>query len=74
MTGTKVEAVHHHGVDALERFVVGTRARAPSSTPTPTACSVCRVDVGDGEPAADRLRRAQRRGRPDRRRRAARAR
>ena len=23
MTGTKVEAVHHHGVDALERFVIG---------------------------------------------------
>ena len=23
MTGTKVEAIHHHGVDALERFVVG---------------------------------------------------
>ncbi|MDX6723197.1 MAG: phenylalanyl-tRNA synthetase beta chain, partial [Solirubrobacteraceae bacterium] len=23
MTGTKVEAVHHHGVGALEHFVVG---------------------------------------------------
>ena len=36
MTGTKVEAVHHHGVDALEHFVVGTRARGRASTPTPT--------------------------------------
>lgn len=23
MTGTKVEAIHHHGVDALEHFVIG---------------------------------------------------
>ena len=36
MTGTEVEAVHHHGVDALEHFVVG-KVLEPSSTPTPTA-------------------------------------
>ena len=45
-----------------------------SSTRTPTGCSVCAVDAGDGRAADDRLRRAQRRRRPDRRGRAARAR
>ena len=36
MTGTEVERVQHHGVGALEDFVVGRVLDAPSSTPTPT--------------------------------------
>ena len=35
MTGTEVERVEHHGVAALENFVVGGCSR-PSSIPTPT--------------------------------------
>ena len=35
MTGTKVEAIHHHGVDALEDSS-SARVLEPSSTPTPT--------------------------------------
>ena len=27
MTGTKVEAIHHHGVPSVENFVVGTGAQ-----------------------------------------------
>ena len=40
-------------------------ARAPSSIRTPTGCSVCMVDVGGASAVADRLRRAERRRRPD---------
>jgi phenylalanyl-tRNA synthetase beta chain len=49
MTGTKVEAIHHHGVGALERFVVG---RVLEAAPHPDAdrLTVCAVDVGDGGP------------------------
>ena len=37
MTGTEVERDPPRTASArVERFVVGTRARAPSSTPTPT--------------------------------------
>jgi phenylalanyl-tRNA synthetase beta chain len=49
MTGTKVEAVHHHGVGALERFVVG-RVLEASRHPDADRLSVCVVDVGDGGP------------------------
>src|SRR4051794_2892056 len=45
MTGTKVEAVHHHGVDALERFVVG-KVLESGRHPDADRLSVCRVDVG----------------------------
>ena len=71
MTGTKVEAVHHHGVDALERFVDRPRARGRAA---PRRRPPQRVPGRRGRrrPAADRLRRAQRRRRADRRRRAAR--
>src|SRR4051794_33001523 len=48
MTGTKVEAVHHHGVDALEHFVVGKVLEA-GRHPDADRLSVCRVDVGDGD-------------------------
>jgi phenylalanyl-tRNA synthetase beta chain len=49
MTGTKVEAVHHHGVDALERFVIG-RVLEAGRHPDADRLSVCLVDVGDGGP------------------------
>ena len=49
MTGTKVEAVHDHGVDALERFVIG-RVLEASRHPDADRLSVCVVDVGDGGP------------------------
>jgi len=50
MTGTKVEAVHHHGVAELDHFVVG-RVLACAAHPDADRLSVCRVDVGDGQPA-----------------------
>ncbi|MGZ8634122.1 MAG: YtpR family tRNA-binding protein, partial [Solirubrobacteraceae bacterium] len=49
MTGTKVEAVHHHGVDALERFVIGKVLEA-GRHPDADRLSVCLVEVGDGGP------------------------
>jgi phenylalanyl-tRNA synthetase beta chain len=49
MTGTKVEAVHHHGVAALERFVIG-RVLGASRHPDADRLSVCMVDVGDDGP------------------------
>jgi phenylalanyl-tRNA synthetase beta chain len=49
MTGTKVEAVHHHGVGALERFVIG-RVLEAGRHPDADRLSVCMVDVGDGGP------------------------
>ncbi len=49
MTGTKVEAVHQHGVDALECFVVGKVVSAESH-PDADRLTVCLVDLGeDGE-------------------------
>jgi phenylalanyl-tRNA synthetase beta chain len=50
MTGTKVEAIHHHGVDALEHFVVG-KVLESGRHPDADRLSVCRVDVGGDEPA-----------------------
>ncbi|HEY1690443.1 MAG TPA: phenylalanine--tRNA ligase subunit beta [Solirubrobacteraceae bacterium] len=49
MTGTKVEAIHHHGVWELERFVVG---RVLSVEPHPDAdrLRVCEVDLGSARP------------------------
>jgi phenylalanyl-tRNA synthetase beta chain len=49
MTGTKVEAVHHHGVDSLERFVVG-RVLEAERHPDADRLTVCAVDLGDGGP------------------------
>jgi phenylalanyl-tRNA synthetase beta chain len=49
MTGTKVEAVHHHGVHALERFVIG-RVLEAGRHPDADRLTVCMVDVGDGGP------------------------
>jgi phenylalanyl-tRNA synthetase beta chain len=47
MTGTKVEAIHHHGVPSAEHFVIG---RVLSAEPHPDAdrLKVCKVDVGEG--------------------------
>ena len=50
MTGTEVERVEHHGVRALDRFVIGHVLEAERH-PNADRLSVCRVDVGDGEPA-----------------------
>ncbi len=51
MTGTKVEAIHHHGVGAVERFVVG-RVLEVEPHPDADRLRVCRVDLGaaDGGP------------------------
>ncbi|MFI5003868.1 MAG: phenylalanine--tRNA ligase subunit beta [Solirubrobacterales bacterium] len=49
MTGTKVEAIHHHGVGAPERFVVG-RVLTCERHPDADRLSVCEVDLGPGSP------------------------
>jgi phenylalanyl-tRNA synthetase beta chain len=49
MTGTKIEAVHHHGVAELERFVVGKVLEAQQH-PDADRLTICEVDVGDGGP------------------------
>jgi phenylalanyl-tRNA synthetase beta chain len=48
MTGTKVEALHRHGVDALDHFVVG-RVLSADRHPDADRLTVCAVDVGEGE-------------------------
>ena len=50
LTGTKVEAVHHHGVPSTTTSSSGACSR-PSSTPTPTACGSAPSTGGRGEPA-----------------------
>jgi len=50
MTGTKVERVLRHGVGSPESFVVG-RVLAAERHPDADRLTVCRVDVGDSEPA-----------------------
>jgi phenylalanyl-tRNA synthetase beta chain len=50
MTGTKVEAVHHHGVAALEHFLVG-RVVSAERHPDADRLSVCVVDTGAAEPS-----------------------
>jgi phenylalanyl-tRNA synthetase beta chain len=46
MTGTKVEAIHHHGVPSTENFVVG-RVLAAEQHPDADRLRVCQVDLGD---------------------------
>jgi phenylalanyl-tRNA synthetase beta chain len=46
MTGTKVEAIHHHGVPSVENFVVG-RVLSAEQHPDADRLKVCTVDVGD---------------------------
>ncbi len=45
MTGTKVEAIHHHGVGATEGFVVG-RVLTCERHPDADRLSVCTVELG----------------------------
>jgi phenylalanyl-tRNA synthetase beta chain len=49
MTGTNVEAIHHHGVAALSNFVIG-RVLEAERHPNADRLSVCVVDVGAPEP------------------------
>jgi phenylalanyl-tRNA synthetase beta chain len=49
MTGTKVEAIHHHGVRALENFVIGHVVKAERH-PDADRLSVCEVDLGEARP------------------------
>src|SRR5271165_3911262 len=46
MTGTKVEAIHHHGVPSTEDFVVGLVLSAEQH-PDADRLKVCSVDLGD---------------------------
>ncbi len=48
MTGTEVDRVEHHGVSALEHFVVG-RVLSAAQHPDADRLKVCVVDVGGGE-------------------------
>ncbi|HUA10572.1 MAG TPA: phenylalanine--tRNA ligase subunit beta [Solirubrobacteraceae bacterium] len=50
MTGTKVEAVHHHGVADVANFVVG-HVEACDAHPDADRLRVCAVDVGAAHPA-----------------------
>jgi len=47
MTGTKVEAIHRHGVGSVESFVVG-RVLEAERHPNADRLTVCRVDLGGG--------------------------
>src|SRR3954464_7659611 len=47
LTGTKVEAIHHHGVGAADGFVVG-KVLACGKHPDADRLNVTTVDVGDG--------------------------
>ena len=49
MTGTEVERIEHHGVDALEHFVVG-KVLERQQHPDADRLSVCMVDVGGATP------------------------
>ena len=48
MSGTKVEAIHPHGVGALEHFLVG-RVLSAERHPDADRLTVCTVDVGTGD-------------------------
>jgi phenylalanyl-tRNA synthetase beta chain len=50
MTGTKVEAVDHHGPGPRERFVVG-RVLETRAHPNADRLTVCSVDIGDHDPS-----------------------
>jgi phenylalanyl-tRNA synthetase beta chain len=50
MTGTEVERVERHGVNALENFVVGKVLNAERH-PDADRLSVCFVDIGAGAPS-----------------------
>ncbi len=46
MTGTKVEAIHHHGVRSTDGFVVG-RVLSAEQHPDADRLKVCTVDLGE---------------------------
>ncbi|MDQ6816703.1 MAG: phenylalanine--tRNA ligase subunit beta, partial [Actinomycetota bacterium] len=48
MTGTKVEAIHRHGVGHLDHFVIG-RVLDARKHPDADRLSVCDVDIGEPE-------------------------
>ena len=50
LTGTEVDRVLHHGVSALEHFVVG-RVLSAEQHPDADRLRVCSVDIGAGEPS-----------------------
>ncbi|MEA2305766.1 MAG: phenylalanyl-tRNA synthetase beta chain, partial [Solirubrobacteraceae bacterium] len=50
MTGTEVDRIDHHGVGALEHFVVG-RVLEAVQHPDADRLRVCTVDVGEAEPS-----------------------
>jgi phenylalanyl-tRNA synthetase beta chain len=50
MTGTKLEALHHHGVGDTSAFVVG-RVLSAEQHPDADRLRVCLVDVGDAAPS-----------------------
>ena len=50
LTGTEVERVERHGVNALENFVIG-RVLEAEQHPNADRLRVCVVDTGDGEPS-----------------------
>ncbi len=52
MTGTKVEAIHHHGVREVECFVVG-RVLEVEQHPDADRLRVCKVDLGPAHPGGD---------------------
>ena len=52
MTGTKVEAIHHHGVTATEGFVVG-RVLTCERHPDADRLSVCTVELGSARAEED---------------------
>jgi phenylalanyl-tRNA synthetase beta chain len=49
MTGTKVEAIHHHGVPSVENFVVG-RVLSAEQHPDADRLKVCTVELGEASP------------------------
>ena len=49
LTGTEVERIEHHGVDALENFVVG-RVLERRKHPDADRLSVCMVEIGGATP------------------------
>jgi phenylalanyl-tRNA synthetase beta chain len=49
MTGTKVEAIHHHGVRSPEHFVVGL-VQTCERHPDADRLSICQVDLGAAAP------------------------
>lgn len=50
MTGTKLEALHRHGVGETAAFVVG-KVLTAEQHPDADRLRVCRVDLGEGDPA-----------------------